>query len=60
MLFRSTIADRALMLADGNVIFLGALDEIDRAADPRVGQFFRREPDEAGGVPPSNSPSPES
>jgi phospholipid/cholesterol/gamma-HCH transport system ATP-binding protein len=38
------IADRALMLADGEVIFSGPLEAVDRAEDPRVGQFFRREP----------------
>ncbi len=40
-----TIADRALMLADGETIFLGALDQIDQAEDPRVHQFFNRDPD---------------
>ncbi|NQT89107.1 ABC transporter ATP-binding protein [bacterium] len=40
-----TIADRALMLADGETIFLGPLDQIDQAEDPRVRQFFDRDPD---------------
>jgi phospholipid/cholesterol/gamma-HCH transport system ATP-binding protein len=47
-----TIADRALMLADGVVRFLGRLDEVDRATDGRVRRFFRREPEE----PASSSP----
>jgi phospholipid/cholesterol/gamma-HCH transport system ATP-binding protein len=39
------IADRALMLADGKAIFFGTLDEVPDALDPRVHQFFHREPD---------------
>lgn len=45
-----TIADRALMLADRRMVFLGRLDEVDGSADPRVRQFFRREPDAAIGA----------
>ncbi len=45
-----TIADRALMLADARIVFLGPLDGVGAAADPRVGQFFRREPDGALGA----------
>ena len=52
-----TIADRALMLADGRAVFLGPLDEVARAADPRVGQFFRREPDEAIGATDGRQPT---
>ncbi len=44
------IADRALMLAEGRIAFLGPLAEVEGAADPRVGQFFRREPDGASGA----------
>ena len=39
------IADRALMLADGKVLFSGPLAEVDRSQDPRVQHFFRREPE---------------
>jgi len=43
-----TIADRVLMLADGAIRFLGPLAEVDRADDPRVRRFFRREPEAPG------------
>jgi len=33
------------MLADGETIFLGPLDQVPQAEDPRVRQFFDREPD---------------
>jgi hypothetical protein len=32
------------------MVFLGRLDEVNESADPRVRQFFRREPDEAIGA----------
>lgn len=41
------IADRALMLAEGRIIYLGPLDAVEGAPDPRVAQFFRREPEGA-------------
>ena len=47
-----TIADRALMLAQGRVLFDGPLAEVDDARDPRVRRFFRREPEEPAGIRP--------
>ncbi|MFP4058311.1 MAG: ABC transporter ATP-binding protein [Candidatus Brocadiia bacterium] len=40
-----TIADRALMLAEGRAIFLGPVADVERAPDRRVAQFFRRQPE---------------
>jgi phospholipid/cholesterol/gamma-HCH transport system ATP-binding protein len=42
-----TIADRALMLEDRRIIFLGTLDEVEDAADSRVRAFFHRDPESA-------------
>ncbi len=42
-----TVADRALMLDRGRVIFLGTRDEAMSAEHPRVRQFFDRRPDAA-------------
>ena len=53
-----TIADRALMLADRGIIFLGPLADVERAADPRVGQFFGRQPDPSGADPEVAAPAP--
>ncbi|GIX48394.1 MAG: ABC transporter [Candidatus Tectimicrobiota bacterium] len=39
-----TLADRALMLDQGKVIFLGSLAEVPRSTHPRVRQFFQRQP----------------
>jgi phospholipid/cholesterol/gamma-HCH transport system ATP-binding protein len=39
----NTIADRAVMLADGKLIASGTLDEVKASADPRVQAFFKRE-----------------
>jgi ABC-type transporter Mla maintaining outer membrane lipid asymmetry ATPase subunit MlaF len=39
----NTITDRALMLAKGNVIASGTLDEVRSNPDTRVQAFFRRE-----------------
>ena len=39
----NTIADRAIMLADGKVLASGPLDEVRRNADARVQAFFKRE-----------------
>ncbi len=39
-----TLADRALMLDQGKVIFLGTLAEVAHSAHPRVHQFFQRQP----------------
>jgi len=39
----NTIADRALMLADGAIIACGTLAEVHASAEPRVQAFFRRE-----------------
>lgn len=54
-----TIADRALMLAEGRVIYLGPLDGVEGAGDSRVRQFFHRQPDGAVGlgidVPPADA-----
>jgi phospholipid/cholesterol/gamma-HCH transport system ATP-binding protein len=40
-----TVADRALMLDKGNIIFLGTLDDVAESPHPRVRQFFQRQPD---------------
>ncbi len=40
------IADRILMLDQKKVIFCGTLDEAERSQEPRLRQFFEREPDE--------------
>jgi phospholipid/cholesterol/gamma-HCH transport system ATP-binding protein len=39
------LADRALMLDQGKIIFLGPLAEVDKSPHPRVQQFFQRQPD---------------
>jgi phospholipid/cholesterol/gamma-HCH transport system ATP-binding protein len=39
----NTIADRAIMLADGKVLAAGTLDEVRRNADARVQAFFKRQ-----------------
>jgi phospholipid/cholesterol/gamma-HCH transport system ATP-binding protein len=45
----NTIADRAMMLADGRVLAAGTLDTVRAHADPRVQAFFnRRTLDERG------------
>jgi phospholipid/cholesterol/gamma-HCH transport system ATP-binding protein len=49
-----TIADRALMLEDRRIIFLGPLSGVEQAPDPRVRAFFRREPEDAFRPPPSS------
>ena len=41
------LADRALMLDQGKVIFLGPLTDIAESSHPRVRQFFQRQPDVA-------------
>ena len=41
-----TTADRVLMLDRGEVVFLGALEEVAQSDNPRVRQFFERRPDE--------------
>jgi phospholipid/cholesterol/gamma-HCH transport system ATP-binding protein len=40
-----TLADRALMLDKGKIIFLGPLAEVAHSPHPRVRQFFERQPD---------------
>jgi phospholipid/cholesterol/gamma-HCH transport system ATP-binding protein len=40
-----TVADRALMLHRGKIIFLGTLGEVATCAHPRVQQFFKRQSD---------------
>jgi phospholipid/cholesterol/gamma-HCH transport system ATP-binding protein len=40
-----TVADRALMLDRGKVIFLGPLAEVEDSPHERVHQFFERQPD---------------
>lgn len=40
------VADRVLMLDKGKVLFIGAVDEAESCAVPRVRQFFERRPDE--------------
>lgn len=40
-----TVADRALMLDQGHIIFLGALADVAASPHPRVQQFFKRQPD---------------
>lgn len=40
-----TLADRALMLDQGKIIFLGTLAEAIESPHPRVRQFFQRQPD---------------
>lgn len=42
-----TVADRALMLDQGHIIFLGTLAEVADSPHPRVHQFFQRQPDAA-------------
>lgn len=42
-----TVADRALMLDRGKIIFLGTMAEVDESPHPRVRQFFQRQPDAA-------------
>jgi phospholipid/cholesterol/gamma-HCH transport system ATP-binding protein len=42
-----TIADRALMLDQGRIVFLGSLAEAETSTHPRVRQFFERKPDVA-------------
>ena len=42
-----TIADRALMLDQGHIVFLGSLAEVETSTHPRVRQFFERKPDVA-------------
>lgn len=42
-----TIADRALMLEDRRIIFLGPLSEVEGAEDRRVQAFFHRDPQAA-------------
>ncbi len=39
------LADRALMLDQGQVIFLGPLEDVPKSPHPRVQQFFQRQPD---------------
>jgi len=39
----NTIADRAVMLADGKVLAQGPLDEVRANPDPRVQAFFKRQ-----------------
>jgi phospholipid/cholesterol/gamma-HCH transport system ATP-binding protein len=39
----NTIADRAVMLARGQVLAAGSLEEVRSTADPRVQAFFQRE-----------------
>lgn len=45
-----TVADRALMLHQGNIIFLGTLDEVATCTHPRVQQFFKRQSDFAARI----------
>lgn len=45
------IADTVCMLNKGKVAGLGTLEEMQRAKDPFVQQFFAREPSEEGGDP---------
>ena len=40
-----TVADRALMLDKGKIIFLGTLEEVAESTHPRVRQFFQRQAD---------------
>jgi phospholipid/cholesterol/gamma-HCH transport system ATP-binding protein len=42
-----TVADRALMLDQGKIVFLGTLAEVAETPHPRVHQFFQRQPDAA-------------
>lgn len=42
-----TVADRALMLEQGKIIFVGTLAEVATSSHPRVQQFFQRQPDVA-------------
>jgi len=44
-----TVADRVLMLDQGELIFSGTLDEAERTDQPRVRQFFERRPDKSIG-----------
>lgn len=39
-----TIADRVLMIDEGNAIFCGSLEEVKRTTIPKVRQFFERKP----------------
>lgn len=40
-----TVADRALMLDRGKIIFLGSMAEVAQSPQARVQQFFQRQPD---------------
>lgn len=40
-----TVADRALMLDQGHIIYLGPLAEVEHSPHTRVRQFFHRQPD---------------
>jgi phospholipid/cholesterol/gamma-HCH transport system ATP-binding protein len=40
-----TVADRALMLDKGKIIFLGTLEAVAESTHPRVRQFFQRQAD---------------
>ena len=44
-----SVADRVLMLDQGELIFSGSLDEAKRTDQPRVRQFFERRPDKTIG-----------
>ncbi|MEA1926559.1 MAG: ATP-binding cassette domain-containing protein [Candidatus Auribacterota bacterium] len=44
-----SVADRVLMLDQGELIFSGTLDEAEQTDQPRVRQFFERRPDKTIG-----------
>lgn len=41
------VADRILMLDRGRIIFIGKVEEAEKSSNPRVRQFFDRQPDKA-------------
>lgn len=51
------VADRALMLDEGKIIFLDTLEQIARCPHPRVQQFFQRRPENVPSSPLRSSPA---
>lgn len=51
------VADRALMLDAGKIIFLDTLEQVAKCPHPRVQQFFQRRPDNALSAPRQAPPS---
>lgn len=41
----ATIADRVALMDGGKIIALGTIEDLKTSANPKVQQFFNREPD---------------